>query len=76
MSQPQQKNDYVEKLTTLAQQAISDISNLSFPVIQFCGPISTGGFGNTTENIDCLISVINFAKKRGFSVFDQISYER
>lgn len=69
-------NKYKTALSALAEEAISEISKLKYPVIQFCGPISTGGFGNVNENLEYLRSVIEASSERGMSVFNQISYEK
>lgn len=65
-----------EALGDLAQLALQDLRAAPGPVIQFCGPISTGGFSTTDENLEYLSSVIEAAKKTGMHVFDQIEYER
>lgn len=70
------KKKYKASLSELVGEALLEISKLKPPVIQFCGPISTGGFGNVTENLDYLYSVIQASTKRGMSVFNQVSYER
>jgi len=67
---------YKIALSGLVDEALLEISKMKYPVIQFCGPISTGGFGNATENLECLYSVIQTSIKRGMSVFNQVSYER
>lgn len=70
------KNRYRVALTGLVDEALLEISKLKPPVIQFCGPISTGGFGDVTENLEYLYSVIKESKERGMSVFNQVSYEK
>jgi len=67
---------YKSALSVLAGKALLEISRLKPPIIQFCGPISTGGFGDIEENLTCLSSVIRASTKQGISVFNQISYER
>lgn len=66
---------YKASLSNLVEEALLEISKLKSPVIQFCGPISTGGFGNVVENLEYLYSVIQASTKRGMSVFNQVSYE-
>ncbi len=70
------ESKYKKELTELVEEALLEISRLKSPVIQFCGPISTGGLGSVTENLDCLHSMIQAAKRRGISVFNQVSYEK
>lgn len=67
---------YKTALSRLAEEALSEISDLKPPVIQFCGPISTGGFGDVAENLDYLYSVVRASMDQGMSVFNQVSYER
>lgn len=62
-------------LLQLAKQAMYDIKKMKPPVIQICGPISTGGFGNIEDNINCLASVIEECQKNNLSVFNQLDYE-
>jgi len=66
---------YKEDLSKLVEEALLEISKMKSPVIQFCGPISTGGFGNVTENLEYLHSAIQASTERGMSVFNQVSYE-
>lgn len=63
-------------LADLAKLVLKDLQNAPGPVIQFCGPISTGGLSNADENLEYLSSVIEAAKEAGMLVFDQIEYER
>ena len=65
-----------KSLFELALQAIKEIELKKGSVIQFCGPISTGGFGNIDENIECISSTIQAAEKIGIPVFNQMAYER
>lgn len=70
------KERYKKALLKLAEKALVEVSALKPPVIQFCGPISTGGFGNAEENLSYLRSAIYATKEKGISVFNQVSYER
>ena len=70
------KERYKVALSGLVSEALLEISKMKVPVIQFCGPISTGGFGDVTENLKYLYSVIKASKEKGMSVFNQVSYER
>ena len=70
------REQYKPALSNLAEEALSEISKLKPPIIQFCGPISTGGFGNVDENLEHLDSVIQASIKNGISVFNQVLYER
>jgi len=68
--------EYSIALSILTKGALLEISKMKFPVIQFCGPISTGGLGGVIENLECLNSMIQESRRRGMSVFDQVSYEK
>lgn len=70
------KDTYKAALSILVKEALLEISKLKPPIIQFCGPISTGGFGSVAENLEYLNSVIQASKEKGLSVFNQVSYEK
>ena len=70
------RGKYKIALSGLVDEALLEISKLKPPIIQFCGPISTGGFGNVTDNLDYLYSVIQASTEKRMSVFNQVSYER
>jgi len=67
---------YEKELTKLSNEALAEIKKMRHPLIQFCGPISTGGFGNAEDNIFVLKEIIKGCKKAGISVFDQMKYEK
>ncbi|KKU11881.1 MAG: hypothetical protein UX16_C0002G0022 [Parcubacteria group bacterium GW2011_GWB1_45_7] len=64
-----------DALETLAREALQEIDKMAGHIIQFCGPISTGGFGNVTDNIECISSFINECQSRNIPVFNQLAYE-
>ncbi len=72
---PENSSQYKIPLSQLSNKAIVEISKMKTPIIQFCSPISTGGFGNTDDNLEYLCSLIQSAERRGLSVFNQVSYE-
>ena len=45
------------------------------PIVQICGPISTGGRGSREENLRVFSRVIERVKANGFIVFDQMPFE-
>lgn len=65
-----------QDFSDLVNDAIKDIQLLKKPVIQVCGPISTGGFGAIKNNLDMMQTVISYLRDKGFSVFDQTVYEK
>jgi len=76
MARQNKKEEYKDKLNTLATEVTRKISQNDKVTIQFCGPISTGGFGNVEENMAMLSSVIQYAQEKSIPVFDQTAYER
>lgn len=59
----------------LVKQALDEIETMPVPAIQFCGPISTGGFGSVEDNLFALKQTIHETANTGISVFDQLKYE-
>jgi hypothetical protein len=59
----------------IVAEAMSELGVMKKPVIQFCAPISSGGFGSTDENVAVLKHTISGAASLGISVFDQLKYE-
>jgi len=51
------------------------ISRMEKPVVQVCGPISTGGAGDMAQNINRLGKVINTLEAKGVEVFNQIPFQ-
>jgi hypothetical protein len=71
-----QINIYKTDLESLSKEALREINKMEGPVIQFCGPISTGGFGNIADNIECISSLIKECQIKNIFVFNQLAYER
>lgn len=65
----------LESLREMSEYAIRVISRMPEPVIQVCGPISTGGLGSTEANLNALNEVIKKMQAQGKSVFDQVPFE-
>jgi hypothetical protein len=63
-------------LNELAAEAIMEITALKKPLIQLCAPISTGGFGNSKDNLENLNSFIKYFENTEISIFNQLKYER
>ena len=66
---------YTSELDKLADKALSKLNSMEKPIIQFCGPISTGGLGNIEDNILVLKSYIKESIENNLSVFNQMEYE-
>ncbi|MBI5003920.1 DUF4406 domain-containing protein [Candidatus Kaiserbacteria bacterium] len=51
------------------------ISRMRKPVVQVCGPISTGGTGVMSENIDRLKKKIDALERQDVEIFNQIPFQ-
>lgn len=60
----------------LTKVALEVILRLPQPLGQISGPISTGGKGNSEENLKEFRDLMVYLKERNFDVFDQIPFER
>lgn len=71
------EQDIDVRLGALAKEAIGELSKLRKPIIQFCAPISTGGFGDVSANKENLVSFIEYFKNNSaISIFNQMKYEQ
>lgn len=52
------------------------LNRMDSPIIQVCGPISTGGTGSVSKNLKIFSFAINFLEEKGFSVFNQLPFEK
>lgn len=69
------KEEVSRALATLVERALAEIELMPQPVVQVCGPISTGGSGEH-ENKKKLISAIKYVQSvLKESVFNQLKYE-
>lgn len=67
--------DKVDNLSDMYKIAIRVIDRMPKPVVQVCGPISTGGVGSIPGNIEVLNNKINELIDKGINVFDQAIFE-
>lgn len=51
------------------------MSKLGKPIVQLCGPMSTGGFGTLELNMDHFRRAVDAAVDNGLTVFDQIPFQ-
>lgn len=68
----------VEKAKDLAEVlnvALDILYRMPEPIVLVAGPISTGGKGSISENITELQKTIDFVRKSGQTVFNQIMFE-
>jgi len=67
--------DRAQTYTELFDIAIDFITRMPQPLVQFCGPISTGGKGSIDSNLAELDKAILFFAAKGIYIFDQIPFE-
>ena len=72
------KNDIRNARSFYELVVIADdvLTHMKQPIIQVCGPISTGGKGSVKENMLFMAEVINELTNRGLNVFNQLPFER
>ncbi len=64
-----------KNILDLRRIAFSVINRMPQPVVQVCGPISTGGLGSIPENLAVFRRYIEAMQKEGRNVFDQMPFE-
>ncbi len=71
--------DNAETFEELAKIAIEVLREMSEkenkPIVEICGPISTGGLGNTKDNLERFDKAIKTACEKGMCVFTQLPFE-
>lgn len=60
--------NYKQEFALITKRALFEISKNKLPTIQFCGPISTGGFGNTKDNLAVLSEIIRLCNKKNIFI--------
>ncbi len=50
-------------------------SKTRHPIVEVCGPMTTGGFGDTEKNMKFFAGAITVLEQKGMLVFDQIPFE-
>ena len=51
------------------------LSRMPSPIVQVCGPVGSGGFGNIEENLHAFNEEIKKLQAQGLHVFDQMPFE-
>ncbi len=64
-----------KSIPDLRKIAFDVIYRMPLPVLQVCGPISTGGLGSIRENLMVFRRYIRAMQKDGWHVFDQMPFE-
>ena len=67
--------DFVETLTDMHAVAHRVLHRMPDPVVQVCGPISTGGRGSVEANLSAFTEIISELQEKGHHVFDQVPFE-
>ncbi len=74
----QTEADELQSINTYAQlhqRAIKKLLRLPQPVVQVCGPLSTGGRGNFAANMQVMNQAVELLVKQGKTIFDQRPFE-
>jgi hypothetical protein len=72
------KLDSAETFEELADVAIDMLKHMSLsgkPIVEICGPISTGGLGSVEKNLARIKKAIEIANKNNLQVFDNTPFE-
>ncbi len=75
---PEEEIARLAELTSYAQMAevaLAKLKTLPHPVLQVCGPLSTGGRGSFPENLKVFGEAIRHLSEQGRNVFDQRPFE-
>lgn len=64
-----------ETIAELALVALRILSRMPQPIVQVCGPISTGGAGTMEQNVARFRQAIAVLQSRGLNVFDQMPFQ-
>lgn len=69
------KAETFEDLAEIAINIIKEMSKSGLPIVEICGPISTGGLGSLEKNLARFENAIEKAIKNGLQVFNQAPFE-
>ena len=67
-----------ESLVEAAEIAVSVLARMNAsgrPIVQICGPLTTGGLGNLEANSARFERAIEIARERGLTVFNQMPFQ-
>lgn len=67
--------DSLDAAGVLAVEILEGMKAAEQPIIQVCGPMSTGGLGSLKENMARFARAVHFLQDRGFCVFNQIPFQ-
>lgn len=69
------KLDVLQTYAEMREVALAFLEELPKPIVQVCGPITTGGRGSIEENIKAFGEAIAYLSAQGKIVFDQRPFE-
>jgi len=64
-----------DEAADIALTVLKRMHALGEPVVEICGPISTGGLGSLEKNAERFRAAIRSAHERGLVVFDQMHFQ-
>jgi hypothetical protein len=64
-----------EDLADIAIIILARMKKHGKPIIQICGPMSTGGFGNLADNMQLFQYALDVATDMGLTVFNQLPFQ-
>lgn len=71
------KAETFEELADIAIEVLQKMSEIeNKPIVEICGPISTGGLGNRKNNLERFDNAIKIACDKGMCVFTQLPFEK
>lgn len=65
-----------DDLVDIALDILKEMDKSNRPIVQLCGPISTGGVGTIKGNIERFDQAIRIARAKGMQVFRQTPFEK
>lgn len=69
------KLDQALTFSELVPIALAVIGRLPRPVVEVCGPLTTGGSGSELLNLIRFEQALRMLERRGFNVFDQLPFQ-
>lgn len=70
-----QTADSFQEAADVAVAVLARMKTTDRPIVQICGPMSTGGRGNLQENLALFQKAIEVATEKGLLVFNQIPFQ-
>jgi len=64
-----------EELAKVAIEILRQMSLSGKPIVEICGPVSTGGLGSIEKNLSILKKAVDKANEKGLQTFDQTIFE-